>query len=72
LYRAMAWLGEELPEDKQGGATPFAPRCTKDLIEERLFAERRDLLPLITDSTWICRSRLITARSSSTEQKPLV
>lgn len=43
LYRAMAWLGEELPEDQQGGATPFAPRCTKDLIEERLFAERRDL-----------------------------
>jgi hypothetical protein len=43
LYRAMAWLGEELPADQQGGATPFAPRCTKDLIEERLFAERRDL-----------------------------
>jgi len=43
LYRAMAWLGEELPSDQQGGATPFAPRCTKDLIEERLFAERRDL-----------------------------
>ncbi len=43
LYRAMAWLGEELPADQQGGATPFAPRCTKDLIEERLFAQRRDL-----------------------------
>jgi len=43
LYRAMAWLGEELPAAQQGGATPFAPRCTKDLIEERLFAERRDL-----------------------------
>src|SRR3954453_9411554 len=25
LYRAMAWLGEELPADQQGGATPFAP-----------------------------------------------
>ena len=24
LYRAMAWLGEELPADEQGGATPFA------------------------------------------------
>ena len=23
--------------------TPFAPRCTKDLVEERLFAHRRDL-----------------------------
>jgi hypothetical protein len=27
LYRAMAWLGEELAEDQQYGATPFAPRC---------------------------------------------
>lgn len=43
LYRAMAWLGEPLPADQQFGATPFAPRCTKDLIEEALFAERRDL-----------------------------
>jgi len=43
LYRAMAWLGEQLPEDKQAGATPFSPRSTKDLIEEGLFAERRDL-----------------------------
>ena len=43
LYRAMAWLGEELPRTEQGGKTPFAPRCTKDLIEERLFAHRRDL-----------------------------
>jgi len=43
LYRAMAWLGEELPADQQAGATPFATRCVKDLIEERLFAERRDL-----------------------------
>jgi hypothetical protein len=43
LYRAMAWLGEELPADQQDGATPFAPRCTKDLVEEDLFAYRRDL-----------------------------
>ena len=43
LYRAMAWLGEELPPKQQDGATPFSPRCTKDLIEERLFAHRRDL-----------------------------
>lgn len=43
LYRAMAWLGEPLPAGQQFGATPFAPRCTKDLIEEALFAERRDL-----------------------------
>lgn len=43
LYRAKAWLGEELPADQQDGATPFAPRCTKDLVEEQLFAHRRDL-----------------------------
>src|SRR5215208_6674194 len=43
LYRAMAWLGEELPADAQDGATPFAPRTVKDLIEEQLFARRRDL-----------------------------
>ena len=43
LYRAMAWLGEALPEAEQDGATPFAPRCVKDLIEERLFQYRRDL-----------------------------
>ena len=43
LYRAMAWLGEELPENQQSGATPFVPRTTKDVIEEELFAQRRDL-----------------------------
>lgn len=43
LYRAMAWLGGELSEEEQAGRTPFAPRCTKDLIEEYLFARRRDL-----------------------------
>src|SRR6202142_1084949 len=43
LYRAMTWLGEELGEDQQDGATPFAPRCLKDVVEETLFARRRDL-----------------------------
>ena len=43
LYRAMAWLGEELPEAEQTDATPFAPRTVKDLVEERLFARRHDL-----------------------------
>ena len=41
LYRAMAFLGEELADQK--GRTPFAPRCIKDLVEEALFLERRDL-----------------------------
>jgi len=43
VYRAMAWLGEPLPEDQQAGATPFSPRCTKDAFEEALFDRRRDL-----------------------------
>jgi hypothetical protein len=43
VYRAMAWLGEELPADQQAARTPFSPRCTKDVIEEQLFAHRRDL-----------------------------
>ena len=43
LYRAMAWLGEALPADQQAAATPFAPRCIKDLIEESLFACRQSL-----------------------------
>jgi hypothetical protein len=43
LYRAMAWLGEPLPDSEQDARTPFAPRCTKDLVEERLFTHRRDL-----------------------------
>src|ERR671917_1120730 len=43
FYRAMAWLGEELPADEQDGATPFASRTIKDLIEERLFERKRDL-----------------------------
>ena len=43
MYRAMAWLGEPLGKDDQEGATPFAPRCIKDQIEEGLFHRRRDL-----------------------------
>jgi transposase len=43
LYRAMAWLGEDLAFDQQDGATPFAPRCLKDVVEEDLFARRRTL-----------------------------
>jgi transposase len=43
LYRTMRWLGTPLPKSQQPGATPFAPRTTKDLIEEALFARRRDL-----------------------------
>jgi len=41
LYRAMAYLGEEIEDQKD--ETSFAPRCTKDLIEEDFFHLRRDL-----------------------------
>jgi hypothetical protein len=41
LYRAMTFLGEHTED--QMDATPFSPRCTKDLIEEGIFLERRDL-----------------------------
>lgn len=43
MYRAMAYLGDELPKEQQTDATPFVPRCNKDLIEEALFQKRRDL-----------------------------
>ena len=42
LYRAMSWLGEELPQSEQAGRT-LVPRSTKDVIEEGLFESRRDL-----------------------------
>jgi len=41
LYRAMGFLGEELADQKD--ATPFTPRCVKDLIEEGMFFEHQDL-----------------------------
>jgi transposase len=41
LYRAMSFLGEQTEEQRD--VTPFSPRCTKDLIEESIFLERRDL-----------------------------
>jgi hypothetical protein len=41
LYRAMAFLGEQI--DDQKSATPFTARCTKDVVEERLFMLNRHL-----------------------------
>jgi transposase len=41
LYRAMTFLGEKTED--QTAATPFSSRCIKDLIEESMFLERRDL-----------------------------
>jgi hypothetical protein len=41
LYRAMAFLGQEI--ESKGPKTLGTPRCLKDLIEEELFERRRDL-----------------------------
>jgi len=41
LYRAMSFLGETVPDHKQTDG--FAPRRNKDLIEELLFFNNRDL-----------------------------
>src|SRR5262245_34142663 len=41
LYRAMAFLGQEI--ESKGQKTLGTPRCLKDLIEEELFERRRDL-----------------------------
>lgn len=40
-YRAMAFLGEKLKDQRD--ATPFSPRRIKDVMEEELFVTRRDL-----------------------------
>ena len=45
LYRAMAFLGEGLADQK--GRTPFSPRCIKDWVEEALFLERHDLFSVL-------------------------
>jgi hypothetical protein len=56
LYRAMAWLGEELPAADQADRTLIA-RSMKDLVVERLFARRRtlfsDLSVVFMDTTSI-------------------
>lgn len=41
LYRAMAFLGEEIEDQKD--KTVHSLRCTKDVIEEQMFEQRRDL-----------------------------
>lgn len=41
LYRAMAFLGEVIAD--QHHASPFSPRCVKDLVEEELFSHNRTL-----------------------------
>jgi hypothetical protein len=40
LYRAMAFLGEEISDQED---RTHAPRCPKDVIEERMFDRRKNL-----------------------------
>lgn len=40
LYRAMAFLGEEISDQND---RTHAPRCTKDVIEEQMFDRRKNL-----------------------------
>jgi transposase len=40
LYRAMAFLGDEVADQND---RTHAPRCTKDVIEERMFDHRKNL-----------------------------
>jgi hypothetical protein len=66
LYRAMAFLGEETEDQKD--ATPFSPRCTKDLIEESFFRGQRHLFTgldlIFFDTTSIYFERLEAAGHS--------
>jgi hypothetical protein len=62
FYRAMAWLGETVEEASEASS---APRCVEDVIEERLFARRRDLLPISRWCSWTppaCRSKATARR----------
>jgi transposase len=43
FYRTMGWLGEPLPADQQPQPPSLTSRLRKDLIEEALFEQRRDL-----------------------------
>jgi len=43
FYRTMGWLGEPLPADQQPAKPGLTPRLRKDMIEESLFEQRRDL-----------------------------
>jgi len=57
FYRAMAWLGQELPNSEQVGATPFSPRCVNVKRDVAVFARNMDLLTTLDlvffDTSWI-------------------
>lgn len=41
----MTVYSEPPPECDQDCRTPFAPRCTRDIIKDQLFQRRRDRRP---------------------------
>ena len=65
LYRAMAWLGEALPDTDQHHAT-HAPRCVKDGVEEALFARGRDLFSALDLVFFDTTSLYFTGRGGTT------
>src|SRR5215210_3011124 len=73
LYRAMAWLGEELPADQQGGATPFARFCQGSRHYPWPTRARLGIGPLLTEG-WTkmrcleCGSEAVTERPERTAQ----
>lgn len=76
LYRAMAFLGEELND--QNDAMSFAPRCTKDLIEEIIFFKKRDMFThldlVFLDTTSIyfegCGGDILGKKGYSKDHRP--
>jgi transposase len=76
LYRGMGWLGEKLSD--QEGATPFAPRCIKDKIEEGIFLKNRDLFTglnlVFFDTTSIyfegCGGETLGKKGNSKDHRP--
>ena len=56
LYRAMGWLGEALGEREPDAPSP---RRVKDLIEEELFARRRDLFTTTDARPGVLRHHLV-------------
>ena len=62
LYRAMSWLGEELGATEQA-VRRDAPRCMKDLVEERLFERQRDLFS--GSRWWSWRRRRWSSRAAA-------
>lgn len=68
LYRAMAFLGEELEDQEH--ATPFAPRCTKDVVEERLFFGATAIsFPVWTWCSWTPLPSLSRAREDRRSER---